>query len=1130
MKNFFASIQHATKLQLCPICQKPDWCYRLSDQLVVCKRSDSAPYESPWHKTTKQDSDGGWYFGLDNGQQSEWAARKEIWENQKLARAANQREASQKEMATWLTADQRDPLIRRLSNELGLTYEHRQILRNRGLTEPQIAQSLFFSIGQYQPVPDWVPFNLPGVYLSPKGDRQLNGKGIAIVTRDPQGLATGWQIMNDDPRPQDPETKFTKYFWAKGQVSSKLPIGNGELPIQVPVALDNTKEVWAIEGTLKPYLTAHRHDLPVIGASSGLFRSAPEQVAAALAGINQVTIAIDAGDITNPARVKHWRLEVDFFQNLGMEVRIAWWDQKTKADDDIDELPPEKIWDIEYLEPETWFQMADLAARKAADITLFHKLSSLTITPTEQRQEPDLAPLPMPRPGHFLFVNSPCGTGKTRELKPLIDNWLRVHPAGRSIMIGYRNALLDNAGERLNFPSYRTDCGWDNVAIDSYDRLRICLDSLLRLKLDSIPPNTLVIFDEVEAILAHATLGGTLGNNAPAVQVHLVAIIQKVLSTGGAVIGLEDNLTDLSLNGLQDLTQRQFPIELITNSYERFNWNVSIGNATIGVKIGLILDRLATGETVIVPTTSQNFGETLERIVLNRLPELAGKVVRLDSKTAPELPELMKDPDGWLTAHHIRLLIVSPTAESGFSIQKYHFDRDMGNIANLNTRAHIQILSRDRSDAPRDIFVGAKGAEAGKNRGQDPVKLVKMRASIANQTSLQLGNGKIAQTPEGAIWNRLDAEFSARDALSAKYQSEFLESELLRRGHQVQQVDWQEVRSGILPPSQQIPNEELKFQYKEVKQQIQIEENNILWRADGRAISPEDARRILHSSGTTFEQRQQAIKSLLHQDLPGVDLSEEFLMKAITQDRGAYRRACELTFLLDKPQLATHLDREIFMAQSKQPHILYRRVPKHRQQVDLLAPIANLLMDLANGREYQENDLTVMALYKFALEHSYLFWVLFGITIKETQVDSIGRRKNTMIAMVNKILKKAGYETQSVKRVGCREDRVRIYQVINSDCEHRQTIYEALSLKYAEQLQEAKKDVVSMDLNSKDEYLKTVDTKLKSLLSIISLEDPPDPPLPEEVAGVASSLDALFDGEKSEVIAGILELASSINC
>jgi hypothetical protein len=150
---------------------------------------------------------------------------------------------------------------------LGLTREHRQILKDRGLTDAQIDGGLFFSIEKWQKVSDRYPFNLPGVYLSPKGDRQFRGQGIAIVTIDRASLATGWQIISV-PRIED-----RKYYWAyskenpelsRQEVRSHLPIGDGELelPLQVVGTSSTSGVAYGAEGTLKSRIAASEQPKP----------------------------------------------------------------------------------------------------------------------------------------------------------------------------------------------------------------------------------------------------------------------------------------------------------------------------------------------------------------------------------------------------------------------------------------------------------------------------------------------------------------------------------------------------------------------------------------------------------------------------------------------------------------------------------------------------------------------------------------------------------------------------------------------------------------------------------------------------------------------------------------------------
>jgi hypothetical protein len=1105
-------IQSVSKSNPCPACGGIDWCYSLaSGEILGCYRSTDAP--SGYRKTKQQPANGATQFALEKEDQGDWAAKKQEFEQRRAEREANELEASQKEMATWLSAEQRDPLIRQLSAELSLSAPHQSMLEARGLTREQIRAGLFFSIEQWQKVPEWAPLNLPGVYLGKFGDRQLNGKGIAIVTFSPSGLATGWQIMNDDPRPTDLEVEanYSKYKWAAGKVPSHLPIGNKELPIQVVKPATAQGDPYLLEGTLKPMVAAHRHSIITIGASSGLFRKSPEQVKTALEGIDRVNLPIDAGDTQNTARVRHWALEIEWLQSIGKEVFIAWWGQETKEADDLDELA--SLDGIEYLTAEKWLEMATKAARRAADLAIYQQLTRCTKKPDQQLHEANLQALPVPRSGSMQLVSSAVATGKTKQLATTIDNWLRIKPDGRVLMLGYRNGLLDNAGERLGFPSYRVGHGCDDSAIATFPKLRICLDSLLRLKLEDIPAGSLIILDEVEAILEHGAGGGTLGSNTAAIQAQLVAIIDRVLGSGGALIGLEDSLTDISVDGLQMLTEQKYPVELISNSFEKFDWQVSIGRASQGAKIAYIIDLLMAGKTVAVPTTSQRFGEALERMVLARMPELEGKVARLDAKTSPYMGELKENPDKYLADHQTRLLTYTSVVESGFSIEQYKFDRVVANICNLTTRTQVQMLSRVRSNCPRDIFVNTKGAEAADNQGRDPKKLLKLRQIIADKTSLQQGLGKIVLSSAGEVWNWLDCQFAARAALSAKYLAELLEADLVGRGHAVTAVDWPEV----IKLTHDISIEDCSKEYKAVRELIEAEENKILADANGQAIEPHQAMAILHSSEASFEKRQQAKKCLLHQDLPGAKLTEEFLMAAVTKERGAYLRACTLAFMVANPKLANQLDAEAYAAQRLQPHILLKRVPKLRQKVELFGQMADQIADLASGREYREDDPAVIAIQSIALQKGFGFWSLFGLNIRPEGVDSSGRTINSAIATTNKIIKKLGYRSEVVSKEGGRGNQIRVYQVANANCPHRQTILDALEQKYGEKLESLAQTAVVTFSN-------TEETLLKNVTTVSNDTKPPDPP-PEDIGDILAilgSLQSIMAGTLEEITEGLV--------
>jgi hypothetical protein len=874
------------------------------------------------------------------------------------------------------------------------------------------------------------------------------------------------------------------------------------------------------EGTLKPKLAALLHDEYFIGASSGNFASSPIQVRSALIGYHTVVITVDGGDAINSHRITHWERQAIFLIELGLKVKFAWWGQVNKDNNDVDEINTEVFRAAKWLNLKEFLKICHRSLAKIKDDQLFKTLGTLTKAVTDERNEQYLSALPLPRPGYYNFISSPVCTGKTEQLSVMVAGWDRMFPGASVLVLGYRNGLLEQSAKRIGIPLIRdlkAIAGYYELGSGDGLRAALCLDSLMKLSIELIPAHTLIIHDEVEAILAHAAIGGTLGANAAKVQAHLVAIYHKAMSTGGSVVALEDSLTDLSIDGLLDLTDRKYPYELLVNRFERFNWEVSIGSGKSGEFMGLIIDRLLTGERIVVPTTSQVFGECLERIILARHPEIV--IGRVDAKTVGNLKELIVDPTAYLENAKIQLLILSPTVESGFSIADFDlslFDRVMAYCTNLDTRSQIQLLSRLRSNCPREIFALEKGAEAGEARGRDPVKLLKVRKDIANQTLLAHGVNNNRLTG-GTIWNRLDAQFSARTALSAKYLKDYLKTELIDRGHRVAEANWESVRASLANSSDRISSEELSAEYKSTKALLETEEAYGLNRANGKSMSPDHAVSLLHSSYSTYESKIVAKKCLLHRDLPGAELTEEFLLEAIVKRRGQYRRECELNYFLDKPLLAKILDRDILEKQLDQPHLLWSRTPKMGLRMDLLQPIVKDLADLATGRKYTEQDPAVIEIQKFAVRKSYLFSTLFSLTIGDaTELKCNGTVKNTAISTANKILKRLSYKAECVERIGPRGDRQRVYAVVNHDCEHRSTIETALNQRYADLIAKVDQEGVS--------------TLFIHELGDIKKADTPycDPALSDEnVESVRDALAIVVDLSIEDALDGLADLRSA---
>lgn len=405
----------------CPICGEPspDCRYSTDRELILChSHTDFDPNHPDWH-----------YLGVSsNGVWGKFVPRKSeafdrtVWLEKKLQRERDRLERQKEHAKNALSIPDRDKALRMLSQSLGLSRWHKQSLLDRGLSESAIESGLFFSIYPDDDVPPSIPPNLPGVI---NGKIAAGGIGIACLAFDGEGRAIGYQIRLEN-------VTDSKYRWAKGLTSSHL--ASGELPITVIPNGKDKSQVWLTEGILKPFVAAHKHGLNTLGAAGGHFSGSASQIKEAIETYREVIISPDAGDINNPQVMKRWSKEITFLESLGKSLLIAWWGQKNKNDDDIDELV--SLEAIEYITPSQF-----LAMGKSETLPFWEKAKRLVARDRKKTRKPLPSPLPNKREpkiydrsnrlnewasSKYLLDTSPTGSGKSHDAGTLNPDMLGV--------------------------------------------------------------------------------------------------------------------------------------------------------------------------------------------------------------------------------------------------------------------------------------------------------------------------------------------------------------------------------------------------------------------------------------------------------------------------------------------------------------------------------------------------------------------------------------------------------------------------------------------------------------------------------------------------------------------------------
>jgi hypothetical protein len=615
-------------------------------------------------------------------------------DEERIARAQEARirkEREEKELrAGALPVDQRDVAIRKIWKYQGLSLEHRDLLRQRGFTDPQIDKLLFFTITRDSELPPGTPANLPGVCRS-WGKLKFGGQpGIACVAFDVHGRAIGWQVrlVGTDVG--------GKYRWAKGAKSSHLP--NGELPVTVARPATVRRPVIGMsEGFLKPQRAAEIHEHPFVGAPNLGFcktitnskgeieKVLNEQTLEALSilsaelGTKDVALYPDAGVVSNPHICRQYFAVAEAIKKAGYNLKVAWWGQTTKGQHlDCDEL---NLLDgsvtIEY---QSWAKFAATAktfggqdshydARVRAWWREIRKFS----VAADQVSDSKWVDFRV-QPGNN-FMQAGLGRGKSTrvfsEIDCIRDEALESGEDTRFFIIGYRNTLLLQTAAKTGFYHIH-DAAAVPMMNDPNGMFCLCVDSLWRFKTTDFI-GAVIVLDEFCSVINHLLTSKTLEKNRELI----LALFAEMISLAKYVICLDAHLSDVFVDYIRNIDKSGKVIFKHQNVFKApkphilmlggsYDFTEKVKKNDRSPILYRLDEKLAEGGKVAIATDSQVQGEAIEEIYA----PLGYKILRIDSKTTPkeETKRFFEDCDGNIAKEKPDILIYTPSAESGLDI------------------------------------------------------------------------------------------------------------------------------------------------------------------------------------------------------------------------------------------------------------------------------------------------------------------------------------------------------------------------------------------------------------------------------------------------------------------------------
>jgi hypothetical protein len=651
-----------------------------------------------------------------------WIKEQQL-KQQALLEAENQRRAES------LPALERDIAARAILAQLSLNEIDRKDLVRRGFTTQQIREIGFKSVEKFQRLKDPVNNRFPGVNIS--GTR-LNNKsigGILIPLYTVTGEIVAFQIRNREPSKS--RYRWLSSTWETGRDNGSAPsLPNGENPLtfsypQLLGVIPVVRSIGLAEGTgAKPNLAATKMGQQVIGAAGGQWLSSPELLKDGLERwrVDAIDLYLDGEDPHKPQVIRRW---------VNLYFQLLEWGYKPRfmySGQDIDELA-----DLSLLREIDIDELKQLAGNELPSpllpiISLARKLyqKSHHFTPN-QTQNNRFLQWEIPEAGlenTLIGIKSALGTGKTEVLKTL-GAWAKEQGL-ELIFIGYRNNLLRQTCDRI--PDLYHVGDEDKVFLDSDYHKAICHHSAGLIDPAQMA-NKIVILDEcvsdLKDMLTSKLTAGRRKDGMDSRQVRL-AHIEELIKHSYGVVALDAYLSDTELDFLRQLRQlgatsaeetsaRLHPqfdfVYKLENTY-RNQMNVRMVNQKSTVTRAILDDALA-GANLLITATTQKHCENLEKSLI-RIGIPAANICRIDGTTDRDdtIGLFFRNPKTYLETYSPQIVILSPTAESGISIDlagyfttHYHF-----HLGNLGILSGLQFLGRYRDfSAPRVIYCEQQG-------------------------------------------------------------------------------------------------------------------------------------------------------------------------------------------------------------------------------------------------------------------------------------------------------------------------------------------------------------------------------------------------------------------------------------
>jgi hypothetical protein len=841
-------------------------------------------------------------FVLDDTQ--EWSeAQRAEWKANQALRQAEERLQEKAKRENSLSADQRHKHYTKILNYLSLDAATIADLSNRGFTQDEISNCGFKSVGNLQPYVfknkegvettiyyKNLPFNvdprLPGV--NKKGNAlQLSGEGYLCPLRDYAGRIVALQLRLHEA------ANTGRYRWISTSKQTLALDVNGALenPLTVfkPTKPTNPSGIALVEGVgVKPFLASRRLNKIVIGAAGGQFAGSPlllkdylDQASQEIGSV-RVVIYPDAGDIQNKSVMSRWEQVANLIISFGYTVSFGWWGQVSKEDCDIDELQNfdnisyPLLGDIKAIASEYQDQKIDDWAwemwRKS------HKFSASSKHNDSSFKFPQI-----PESNAIIAGKGGLGSGKTEAFLQ------EIKKSKKGVrLIGYRNNLLHQTiargGEKgIIIYHLNDDLSDDKLLLkDENTSLAMCINSAHQEGIEYDDCD--IIIDESVSVLLHILDGGTFSNFE---QRRAMDTLEYIVKSANRVFLLDGNLNDTIVDFIAsfDPTKKVVKIE---NTRKPEPHNIIFCDGKLTLEDGEIelkplakshlIKRMKEADCIpFVATDSKKFGHELAGL-LNKEGK-SGIVISANTIAENYVKDFLKNPDTWIAENKPQYVIITPSCESGVSIQiRNYFTHKFSFFCGvLGSSSQNQIMFRLRDNKPDHYVFCPQKTQLKDNTIPDNytpkaiINTILDRINLSKLMAIDVANDKesasriianLISSQKEDKWFDLGAKLWGLANYEKQNLRKCLKYQLEESGHNVSEI------------TEEIDHQ-LDDQMKEIKKELLEAEANVMYTLEPFSSLEEAKKLEKKDNNLVTNQRIKKTKMILER-LPNIDKSEVY--------------------------------------------------------------------------------------------------------------------------------------------------------------------------------------------------------------------------------------------------------------